>query len=347
MAVDVRLPRLVFAADREGRYTIETGAGRLVPVLHHPGDALRRPDVETAFAHVETNPQFRPVSLVERFQVKGAPFDPTGYTWRSALSVDTPGYYRLVPGLAAVLKTNGHPVRIVQDNRQVPYITGRVQSKTIALTATEAFDPKTNQSRWTIQLPGPCDQWQRLWLHAEGIFRRTVRWERPKPGNMGWQQWRADVWENHDSRGSALSVDLRTLPAEADRIRVVMDNDDNQPVQISKITAAYAAPTFYFLAYESGLYHLYGGNAQAAQPRYDLSLVQKELLAELAREIDMGEPELFQPPAWRSRIGEAFKDTGWGLYAVLGIVTLVLVGVIVRLFPKGAGQIGPDDAPGA
>jgi len=141
--------------------------------------------------------------------------------------------------------------------------------------------------------------------------------------------------ENHDSRESALSVDLRTLPADADRIRVVMDNGDNQPVQISKITAAYAAPTFYFLAYETGPFYLYGGNAQAAQPRYDLSLVQKELLAELAREIDMGEPELFQPPAWRSRIGEAFKDTGWGLYAVLGIVTLVLVGVIVRLFPKG------------
>lgn len=48
----------------------------------------------------------------------------------------------------------------------------------------------------------------------------------------------------------------------------------------------------------------------------------------------MGALEFFQQPGWQAHIGAAFKDSGWNLYAVLGIATLVLIVMIVRLFPK-------------
>jgi hypothetical protein len=334
LRAEVRLPRLVFAADRPGRYTLSTGGGQKAPVLAQPGDVLRRPDREATVTAIHDNPLWRPASLVERFQLKGAPFDASGYTWRAPLAVSEPGYYRLALSLEAVLKSAGRPIRIVHEARQVPYIQGAVESKSIDLPVSMTFDPKKNQSQWTIQLPGASDQWQSLSLHAEGLFSRRLQWERPKPGNLGWEPWRAVQWENRDARETALRLDLADLPPDVDRLRAVMDNGDNAPIVISKITARFAAPTVYFLAHASGTYQVYGGNPQAAAPRYDLSLAQGQLLATLAEETGMGELEAFQQPAWQSRFEAAFKDTGWGLYAVLGLVTLVLIVVIVRLFPK-------------
>lgn len=333
--VKLRLPRLVFSADQPGRYTLYTGAGQKVAVLDYPGDAQRKVDFEASATAIETNPQWRTASLVERFQLKGAPFEAAGYIWRAPLVIDEPGYYRTALNLAAVLQSPNSAIRLVQDELQVPYIQGRLRNQTIELETEATLDPKTNQGIWTIRLPGPSDQWQYLSLHAEGIFRRAIHWERAKPGNMGWQPWRDDTWENRSARETALNLGLRALPVGEDRLRLVVDNGDNQPIQISSITATYTAPTYYFLAHQAGAFWIYGGNPKAADPRYDLSLVQNQLLAELPRETVMGEPVRFRPPGWKARLDAAFSDSGWGLYAVLTLVTLVLIGMIFKMFPKG------------
>ncbi len=335
LTVTARLPRLVFNADQPGRYTLWTGGAQKIAILENPGDSQRQVNQEVIAAAIEVNPQWQPSSLVERFNLKGAPFDPNGHTWRSPLEIAQPGYYRLILNLAALVQSNKGSIRIVQDNLQVPYIQGRRQNVTMEPAVQTELDQKTNQGRWIITLPGASDQWQYLTLHAEGIFQRTLHWEQPKPGNLGWQPWRSDQWENRDLKETAYTLDLSALPTGSDRLRLIVDNGDNQPIRISKITATYAAPTFYFLAQQAGGLWIYGGNPQAPQPRYDLSLVQNELLAELPQEVNMGDPVLVQSPGWRSKLDAAFTGTGWGLYAVLGLVTLVLIGVIVRLFPKG------------
>jgi hypothetical protein len=334
LRAEARLPRLVFAAEQPGRYTLTTGGGQKVPLLEQPGDAQRRPDRDAAVTAIQTNPLWRPASLVERFQLKGAPFDASGYTWRAPLEIAQPGYYRLALSLEAVLQSAGGPIRIVQADHQVPYILGRVESQSLDLPVSVSFDEKKNQSQWTIQLPGASDQWQSLSLHAEGLFSRRLQWERPKPGNLGWEPWRTVPWENRDPRETALRLDLSDLPPDIDRLRAVIDNGDNAPIVITQITARYAAPTVYFLAHDAGPYQLYGGNPQAAPPQYDLSLVQDQLLATLAQETHMGELEAFQRPGWQTHLDSAFKDSGWGLYAVLALVTLVLMVVIAKLFPK-------------
>jgi hypothetical protein len=336
LRAEARLPRLVFAAERPGRYTLSTGGGQRVPLLEQPGDALRRADLQATVTAILTNPLWRPASLVERFQLKGAPFDARGYTWRAPLEIPEAGYYRLALSLEATLKAAGRPLRIVQEGAQVPYIQGRLESQGIDLPVAVHFDTQKNRSQWTIQLPGAGGAWQALSLHAEGLFSRRVQWERPKPGNLGWEPWRTVAWENRDVRETALRLDLADLPPDVDRLRATIDNGDNAPITISKITARYNAPTVYFLAHGPGPYQLYGGNPQAAPPQYDLSLVQSELLAVLAQETRMGALEFFRQPGWQTHLAAAFKESGWGLYAVLGLVTLVLIVVIVRMFPKGA-----------
>jgi len=335
LTADARLPRLVFSAEKTGRYTLLAGTGRNVRVLRQPGDALRQPDMLLTAAPPEANILWRPASLVERFHLKGAPFQPAGYTWRAPVQISDPGFFSLALSLEALLDQRAGTVRIVKDDLQVPFIRGREEIQTMPVTAQPDFDAEKNQGRWTIQLPGPSAHWQRLTLNAQGIFRRTIHWERPKPANMGWERIGTDTWENRDNGRTALNFNLNRLPAGTDRLRVVMDNGDNQPIALTKITARYATPTVLFLAHQSGTYWVCGGNPEAGSPHYDLSLVENQLLSALPGHVAMGALEPFQSPGWGRRFSDAFKESGWGLYAVLGLVTLVLIGIIVRLFPKG------------
>lgn len=336
LEADVRLPRLVFSAEKQGRYTLFSGTGQKISVLSIPGDGLRRPDVEVpALPAAETNPLWRTTSLVERFRLEGAAFNSDGYTWRSPVVIADPGYYRLTLSLAAVLKSPEQPIRITKAGVQIPFIRGRIESHGLEPVIEETFDAGKNQSQWTVQFPGPSFLWQNLTLHARGIFKRAIQFEHPKPGNIGWQPWRTAVWENRDLKETAFRLSLQDLPADVDRVRMIVDNGDNQPVEISEMTLRYLTPTFCFLAHQTGTYFVYGGNPKATKPRYDLSLVENELLSMLPEDVLMGDLEMFQPRGWLSRFGEAFKDNGWGLYAVLAVVTLVLIGIIVRMFPKG------------
>jgi hypothetical protein len=63
----------------------------------------------------------------------------------------------------------------------------------------------------------------------------------------------------------------------------------------------------------------------------------------LPEEIHMMNLELFEQSDWQNRFRSAFSDTGWGLYAVLGLVTLILIGMIPKLLPKEKTETGPDD----
>ena len=58
------------------------------------------------------------------------------------------------------------------------------------------------------------------------------------------------------------------------------------------------------------------------------------LLEELPKAIKMGELNTFRSMAWKRSFYQVFSDGGWGLYAMLGLVTLVLAVLIVKLFPK-------------
>jgi hypothetical protein len=337
----VRLPRMVFAADKAGRYTAFSGAQKKVRVLAHPGNTARQAQMQLAFTAPEINPQWRLVSLLEKYQLKGGPFDPQGYTWRSPITIATPGYYRLPLNLEASLKPHPAAIRIVKDNTQVPYITGRVDNQTIDLDTGLTYEADSNTTQGIVRLPQASAHWQQLTLHATGLFKRRVELQQPKPGNLGWQSWQHATWESRGEQATALRLSLRNFPTDANEIRLVIDHGDNQPVTISKITASYSAPTIYFLAHAAGEYLIYGGNPQATAPQYDLSLVQAELQADLPAQATMGALDPFNRPGWKNRLNALFKDTGWGLYAVLALVTVVLLTVIVRLFPKPANDPRP------
>ncbi len=338
LTATVRLPRLVFVAEKPGRYAAMTGTGKDAAMPEYPADRYQKPQIRLAFSTPESNPRWRLATLVEKYKLKGGPFTPEGYTWRAPVSISAPGYFRLPLNLQASLAPRRTAIRMVKNDTQVPYVAGRLEDRTLDLESVPDYDAQNNLSTWTIRLPQASPHWKELTLYAAGIFKRTVELQKPKPGTRNWQPWRQMPWESRGQRETALRLSLRDLPDDIDVIRMVMSHGDNQPVTISRITAGYTAPTVYFLAHAAGDYTIYGGNPEAGIPRYDLSLVQAELFSALPAEAGMGELETFRPSGWQNRICTAFKEKGWGLYAVLGLVTLVLLIVIVRLFPKPGDQ---------
>jgi hypothetical protein len=332
-----RLPRLIFSAEKAGRFTAVSGTGKSVPEPA-PADTYRQTDATLAFSTPETNARYGLASLVERFQLKGGPFNPQGYAWRAPVTIPAPGYYRLLLDMQAGLQPDRSKIRLVYQNTQVPFILGRFENRTVVLEGRSTYDAGKNESFIDIQLPQASPYWQELTLQAAGIFKRSLRVEIPQPGAGRRQVWRTLEWQNRDLRKTALHLSLTGLPQGIRDLRLIILHGDNQPVTISTITATYTTPSIYFLAYAAGPYSLYGGSPQARQPSYDLSLIQSELFNALPEQAEMGPPEPLKRPGWWPVFKSAFKDTGWGLYAVLGLVTVVLLVIIVRLFPKPAGR---------
>ncbi len=334
MAIIVNLPRMVFYADKAGDYRCQTGMGNLVNIRETPGDKERKAGTVVAFSDVQENSQWQPESLLKKYAVAGAPFDGKGFRWRSALPIREAGYYRLVLNREASLGAGFGTVRIVKDGVQIPYFSGPSEEQVIALAATPEYDKKKNSTSWTVGLPDRSADLGELSVEADGIFDRTVQFEVPMQGHAGWQVWRAMRWQNAAQSSSVLHVALNGLTHDVTKLRIAMEHGDNRPIELRNLKVSYLAPALLFLASAPGEYALYGGNEKIAPAKYDLTLVQAHLAGVLPKSVEMGKVESVSSSGFKNAFVGAFEDKSWGLYAVLGVVTLILMIVIARLFPK-------------
>jgi len=334
MAITVNLPRMIFYADKAGTYQAQTGLGNQVNIQETPGDKERKVGAVVVFSATQENPQWAPESLLKKYAVAGGPFDGKGFLWQSRFPVAEAGYYRLVLNRDASLRQGFGTVRIVKDGLQVPYFSGPSEERKIELAATPEYDKKKNRTSWTVELPDRSTDLRELTAESVGIFDRTVQFEVPLQGRAGWQVWRTMRWQNTTQTQSVLRVSLAGLPLDASKLRITMEHGDNRPIGLGKLQASYAAPALLFLASAAGEYALYGGNEKAVPAKYDLTLVQAHLADVLPKTVEMGKVESVSSAGFKNAFVGAFEDKSWGLYAVLGAVTLILMIVIARLFPK-------------
>jgi hypothetical protein len=336
LSATVNLPRMTFYADRAGTYMVQTGRGGQTAIQETPGDKERKITAVVAFTDVAENKQWAPESLLEKYAVAGGPFDGKGYLWKSRLQIAEPGYYRVVLNRDASMGSNSGSVRIVKDGVQVPYFAGPSEMKTIGLSARAEYDKGKNRTSWTIELPAGPTSLSELSAETDGIFDRTVQFELPLQGRDRWQTWKTIRWQNAAQTTSVMHVDIGGLPKDGKELRISMDHGDNRPIELRKLQAMYYAPTLLFLASKPGEYALYGGNEKAGPAKYDLTLVQAHLADVLPRTMEMGAVEAVSYAGIKNAVLGIFEDKSWGLYLVLGMVTLVLMIVIARLFPKAA-----------
>lgn len=334
LSITVNLPRMTFYADQAGAFRAQAGLGSSVNIQTVPGDKERKAGAIVAFSDVQENPQWQPESLLAKYVVAGGPFDGSGFRWRSRLLIREAGYCRLVLDREASLGPGFGSVRIVKDNVQVPYFSGPSEERKIALAAAPEYDKQKNRTSWTIDLPERAGGLSELSMEAHGIFDRTVQVELPLQGRAGWQTWMALRWQNAAQTAAVLRVPLVGLPRDADKLRITMEHGDNRPIELGKLQASYFAPTLLFLAPAPGEYALYGGNEKIAAAAYDLTLVKAHLAGILPKTVVMENIGPVGSAGFRNAFVGAFEGKSWGLYAVLGAVTLILMLLIVRLFPK-------------
>jgi hypothetical protein len=334
MKIMVNLPRMTFYADKAGTYVAQTGNGNKAFIKATPGDSDRKINNIVAFSAVSENLHWVPERLAEKYWIAGGPFNEQGYFWSARMKIQDSGYYRLVLNREASLSSTSGNVRLVRDNIQVPYFRGPNEDKEIGLDAATGYDQGKNRSTWTVKLPDRSEHLPEMTGESQGIFDRQVMIEIPKPGRSGWQPWKTLRWQNVADASSILRVGLAGLPNDVTEMRIAMDHGDNRPIDIKKIQVTYQAPTLLFLIPSPGEYILYGGNAEISEAKYDLALVQAHLAAAVPKTAFMGDIEPLRSPGIKLKILSLFDDKSWGLYAVLGLVTVVLMMLIVRLFPK-------------
>lgn len=337
LQVTVLLPRLVFVADAPGTYRIQAGGGDFVKILETPSDSRKRSSVSATMGNVRKNPDWKPQGLIQQYHLAGAPFDARGYSWKSSLSVPEPGYYRVVLHERASLEGRYEGLRVVRQGIQVPYVMDLGEEREVPLKTIKIHDEKKNETVWRIELPRASRYWQTLIVKADGIFKRHVIVERETPEPRGVPVFFQTLW-HHETRGeSVLRIPLGNFPNRETNMSMKVEHGDNRPINLKEMRAVYRAPALYFLAEASEGYELFGGHAQGRPPKYDLQLIHSRLLEHEPRSSEVGEPQPFRGEGIMSAFASSFQRTAWGLYFVLGILTISLLVVIVRLFPKPSG----------
>lgn len=332
----VRLPRLLFLADTIGTHLLTTGTGAAHPVFAHSRRSSQIVTPPSMISGIETNPAWHLDSLTKKYQLRGAPFDPAGYTWKSILNIPGPGYYRLQLSPEAALGPNPKGMRLVHQQSQVPFFMGREEIRQLTLEAEPLYDRKNNCSIWDLQLPLVSRSWHAIELESKGIFNRRVELLAPKAASSGWQSLTGKTWEHRNSGRALLSLPLPQTGQERDRLRLVIAHGDNQPIAITHIRAQFYAPLLFFLAHEGGTFELFGGNQEAPAASYDLSLIQGELKTSMPEPIAMTPPAPINTQGWKGRWHSLLREGRWGFYVTLALATAILIVMVTRLFPNPA-----------
>ncbi len=331
----VRCPRLVFLADSAGVYRVQAGAGESVEVLESPSDATRSSARALALGPIRSNAQWRPEDLMRKYGLEGGPFDGKGYAWQAPVSVAAPGYQRLVLGEDAGLGGDLVGIRLVKDSKQVPYFWETGEDRRVDVPFQEAYDAAKNQSQWDLALPRGSERWEELVLTSKGVFRRGVVLQKKNAGTGAWEDLTWAEWVNSTPQESEKRFSLSGVHGRD--LRLKMGHGDNQPIHLSGVRATYTAPALGFLTNQPGVLSLFGGNPRAAAPRYDLFLVQNELGDQAPLTASCGPLTPFEGRGLKARLYEKFEGSSLGLYLVLGLVTLALLFIVARMFPKSEG----------
>lgn len=334
LTLKIRNPRLVFLADTAGEYVVQTGLNNKSLIRDYPSAKRQAPLAVAAFGLPKANPNWKPESLIQLYALGGASFAADGYEWNSAISVAGPGYYKFILHQRASLEGNLRGLRVVRGGYQVPYFLDKGIVKEIDLPAKEEYDRSKNITTWYFELPKASSNWVGFKLKANGIFNRILKVERDKPKPVQGTLWKSVPWMNTSSKATELFISLSGFPREETKIRLIMVHGDNKPLKIQEIKAIYDTPAVYFLADAGEGYELYGGNNNALAPSYDLELVQDHLMKQIPKQATLSEPKLIKSEGVMGSTFKRFVQNNWVLYIVLGLLAMVLLIVIARLFPK-------------
>lgn len=288
----VRLPRLLLLADLPGAYTAQTGLEKPVPILSGKDETRDVQVSEQVFHSFAVNPAWQ-TREVTGFALKGGPFSPEGYAWKGDISVPAPDFYRLTLNEKAALEQNRPGIRLVLDQTQIPFFWGPQERREMPLPAAGTYHRESNSSEMLLTLPGRSPRFEAIQLKAQGVFERTLVFEKHVPGLVGWQPWLTRSWRNSHPGEAIFTVSLAGFPEDQHEIRLLIEHGNNQPLEIKSFSILYQSQDLFFFAPEAGTYSLAGGHPTAPAPSYDLGIVLDRLVNLVPVKLSLGEIQSF------------------------------------------------------
>jgi hypothetical protein len=288
------------------------------------------------------NPNYQAPEVLPGITENGTPLDVSAWKFRKPVKIVRAGAQQLELDLDALAHAQSglQDIRLLHDARQIPFIVEHTSiTRSVQASATAANDAKDSRlSRWTIQLPEaglPLSQLactaQTPLFHREMALYQEMEDER---GTKYRQLIAQGSWMQTPDRTNREFVLQINSPLHGDRVFLETRNGDNPPVDLQNFRFFYPVPRLLFKATTDEPVFLYYGNAKAAPPQYDLSLVAGQLVMADKTPAALSAEERLPGFAVRDN-----RQSGTGtvaLWSVLALAVVVLLWLITRLLPKPA-----------
>ena len=342
---DRRLARLIFLASQAGRYRLLSGNGQCSAPrydLYQLSEQLKTAAAsEVRPASPVANPDYKAPDNLAGLPLTGAKIDIAGWKFQKPIQLSKPGAQQveLDPDVLAHAAADQHDLRIVVEDRQVPFLFERPSiSRTLPLTAAPINDSKKPAlSRWSLKLPQAGIPIARITCASGSpLFQRETRlWEEVAdergdkfPRELGRASWRRVP----DQAMQEFVIRLDAMP-QSDTLFLETDDGDNPPIALRDFRASYPVTRVVFEAASAQPISIYYGNPGAGSPRYDVSLIADQLFRAERASATLGSEQ--KTGSTTERLTQTL--TGSARYIFWGVLALVIVALlllIARLLPK-------------
>lgn len=329
---------------RAPQYDLESLRGHLTGLAGLPLLTLGNP---------QENPRFRTQPPLAFVATIGAALEVQGHKVLRRLALpggkgeDIYGFSLLAEDLG-LLQPSLADLRIVDgQDRQVPYVLSPAESER-SLPMELRPGPSSRLSRYVLELPKSL---QSATAASAGLpvsavdvqikdplFSRPVRLLVPggeRPGEeravFTGQLSRRPPDDSEDAEPPPSVIRLPVSLASYRGLTLEIDNQDNAPLKIERISAIVVVPRVAFKLKPEGSYRVLYGAPESPPPHYDIELLRRAVLDYAAVPIELGEIET--NPAYRARAGDYLRDAPPTLviWLALGLGGVVLLGLTVRL----------------
>jgi hypothetical protein len=291
-----------------------------------------------------TNPDYRAPEVLAGIEAGGATLDVSDWKFRKPVKFSRGGAQQLELDLDVLSRAQSSfaDFRLFRDGKQIPYVIEHTSiAREIQPDVKATADPKRRSvSQWFIKLPQANLPITRFQCSARtALFQRDMTLYETVPDDRGEESrvvLGSATWiKKPGQTASDLSL-VFNQRIEADTIILETENGDNPPIELENFRLFYPVTRVLFKASSNDEVFLYCGNANAASPRYDLSLVADQLLAADKSSASVGAQEQLKKSSW----SETQKPGNGGLvfWGVLALVVIALLAIISRLLPKSGAS---------
>jgi hypothetical protein len=337
----VRPVRIYFAAASAGAYRLLAGnpAARAprydVAALGEPGAG----QTVVTPGPLRVNAAWTPEEPLPGLMPAGAPLDVSAWRYRKDVTLGPGEVHELELDLDVLSDADpsGADLRLLRGGVQVPYLRAealRVHSLTPKVERMERGDARTT-SRWSLTFPRPRLPLRRISCQAKDpLFQREVRLVEEFRDALG-ATHRVTVAQAAWSRIPERPAERLDLSLDGtrrnERLILEIDDGDNPPLTLDSFSAEVATSRLIFKSPSQPGLSLHYGNPRVSPPHYDLVLASSELSVAHKSPATLSSSRPQPASERRERESEPFGSVY--LWIVLGVLTLTLLAVIIRVLP--------------